>query len=337
MSQILTSWQTGELWHKSIITYFSSQNLTNSAAALREELSIGDSFDAATSKKYEGLLEKKWTGVARLQRKIVDLEASLQNKLNSATPTSLSRRNQEPTNPITCVAFHPVFLSLASGSEDATIKIWIWELRELERTTKGHTKAMLDVDFGDQRGNVYKNIRTPPRHDHSISAMQFIPSSAAGSPASRNLLVSARRDKTLRHAEWVQDVTPSFDSRWLRDASSEELKVMLQAHDHVVEDKSIKVWDARGTLIKTLVGHNNWVRGLVFHPGGRYLLSVSHGKVLKCWDLEQEGKLANCIRWAPGAIKEAPATNRENGLLGAKKGDPAPANIQCGIATGSAD
>jgi hypothetical protein len=57
-------------WHKSIITYFSSQNLTNSAAALREELNIGDSFDAATSKKYEGLLEKKWTSVARLQKKV---------------------------------------------------------------------------------------------------------------------------------------------------------------------------------------------------------------------------------------------------------------------------
>jgi len=37
---------------------------------LREELSIGDSFDAATSKKYEGLLEKKWTSVVRLQKKV---------------------------------------------------------------------------------------------------------------------------------------------------------------------------------------------------------------------------------------------------------------------------
>jgi len=44
--------------HKSIIAYLSSQNLSNSAAALREELNIGDSFDAATSKKYEGLLER---------------------------------------------------------------------------------------------------------------------------------------------------------------------------------------------------------------------------------------------------------------------------------------
>ena len=56
--------------HKSMIAYLTSINLPNSAAALREELSIGDTFDAATSKKYEGLLEKKWNSVVRLQRKV---------------------------------------------------------------------------------------------------------------------------------------------------------------------------------------------------------------------------------------------------------------------------
>ena len=39
-------------------------------AALKQELNIGEGFDAATSKKYEGLLEKKWTSVVRLQKKV---------------------------------------------------------------------------------------------------------------------------------------------------------------------------------------------------------------------------------------------------------------------------
>jgi len=47
-----------------------SIKLTSSASALREELGIGDSFDDATSKKYERLLEKKWTSVVRLQKKV---------------------------------------------------------------------------------------------------------------------------------------------------------------------------------------------------------------------------------------------------------------------------
>jgi platelet-activating factor acetylhydrolase IB subunit alpha len=380
----------------------------------------------------------------------MDLEsrnASLQSELDSATPTSLSRRNQDPTSwiprsparhtleshrgPITCVAFHPVFSSLASGSEDYTIKIWDWELGELERTVKGHTKAVLDVDFGGPRGGTllascssdltiklwdpsdeYKNIRTLPGHDHSVSAVRFIPSGAAGSPSSGNLLVSASRDKSLRiwdvstgycvktirgHAEWVRDVSPSFDGEYLLSAGNDytariwnttsgEPQATLLGHEHVIEccvfappasygylatlagqkkppasssaefiatgsrDKSIRLWDTRGTLIKTLLGHDNWVRGLVFHPGGKYLLSVADDKTLRCWDLSQEGKLVktldethghfvSCIRWAPGVVKETPTTNGVNGTPNGKKKEDLATNvsIRCVIATGSVD
>lgn len=37
---------------------------------LREELQVDSSFDDALCRKYEGLLEKKWTGIARLQKKV---------------------------------------------------------------------------------------------------------------------------------------------------------------------------------------------------------------------------------------------------------------------------
>lgn len=69
--------------HKAIIAYLSSSNLPNAAAALRDELQIGDTFDAATSKKYEGLLEKKWTSIVRLQKKV-------RTQLVSATAVSRS-------------------------------------------------------------------------------------------------------------------------------------------------------------------------------------------------------------------------------------------------------
>ncbi|KAL9636514.1 MAG: hypothetical protein Q9164_002777 [Protoblastenia rupestris] len=451
MSQLLTSRQAEEL-HKSIIAYLTSTKLTDSAAALRQELGIGDSFDDATSKKYEGLLEKKWTSVVRLQKKIMDLESrntALQSELDSATPTSMSRRNQDPTTwlprsparhtlqshraPINSVAFHPIFSSLASASEDTTLKVWDWELGELERTVKGHTKAVLDCDFGGPRGGTllascsqdltiklwdpsdeYKNIRTLPGHDHSISSVRFIPSGAAGSPASGNLLVSASRDKTLRiwdvttgycvktlrgHTDWVRSVSPSFDGRWLLsagndqvarlwDATSGDVKATFLGHEHVIEcctlapatsyphlaalaglkkppsasssgeflatgsrDKSIKLWDSRGTLIKTLIGHDNWIRGLLFHPGGKYLLSISDDKSIRCWDLSQEGKCVktiddshghfiSCIRWAPGVIKGpiAPTGAMTNGDAGKAKDDPGgKESIRCVIATGCVD
>lgn len=424
--------------------------------ALREELGVGDAFDDVTRKKYEGLLEKKWTSVIRLQKKILDLEArntTLQTEIDNATPTSLSRRNQDPTMwlpraparhtlrshrmPVTCVAFHPIFSSLASGSEDATIKIWDWELGELERTIKGHTKSVLDIDFGGPSSGTllascssdltiklwdpaddYKNIRTLPGHDHSISAVRFIPSGSPGAPLAGNLLASASRDQTIRiwdvttgyclktlrgHSDWVRDVSPSFDGLWLLsagndqvarlwDLASGESKMSFVGHDHVIEccavappstythlsvlagtkkpppltssaeyvatagrDKLIKLWTVHGSLIKTLVGHDNWVRALVFHPGGKYLLSVSDDKTIRCWDLAQEckcvkvvedahGHFVSSLRWAPSVYKASPAatngqasngTGSINGIDKAEEADTG--TIRCVIATGSVD
>ncbi|KAK2006148.1 dynein regulator [Colletotrichum eremochloae] len=442
MSQILIPRQADEL-HKAIIAYLSSINLPNVAAALREELRIGETFDAATSKRYEGLLEKKWTSSMRLQKRV--------SKTRHLTPTSLSRRTHDPANwlprsharhtleshrePITCIAFHPIFSVLASGSEDCTVKVWDWELGELEKSVKGHTKAVTDVDFGGPReatllascsndltiklwdpSDDYKNIRTFSGHDHSVSAVRFVPSGATGALGSSNLLVSASRDKTLRiwdvstgycvktlrgHADWIRDVCPSPDGRFLLSVSDNytgrlwdisvtnpKVKLTLIPHEHVVtcctfapptaylhlaklagqesllttnttefmatgsRDKTICLWDGRGNCIKTLTGHDNWVRALMFHPGGEYLLSVSDDKTLRCWDLEQGGKcikvlgdahsgFVSCLRWAPGITREV-ATQGE-GQKGIetipRKTAENPHNIQSQrvIATGSVD
>ncbi|KAL2811993.1 WD40-repeat-containing domain protein [Aspergillus granulosus] len=437
MSQILTAGQAGEL-HKSMVAYLSSIGATQSSTTLREELEIGDGFDETTRKKYEGLLEKKWTGIARLQRKILDLEArlaSLQAELDSTPSAARAKQNKNPENwlpgslstytleshrdAITCIAFHPVFTSVASGSEDCTIKIWDWELGELEQTLKGHTRAVSGLDFGGQKGQTllascsgdltikiwdpskdYANTRTLHGHDHSVSAVHFL------TPTS-NLLVSASRDaslrvwdvttgfcvKTIQANDWLRTVSPSIDGKWLVsggrdqavtvwDASTAEPKAALLGHENDIQccvfappssykymatlaghkapppadstaefiatgsrDKTIKLWESRGRLIKTLTGHDNWVRGLVFHPGGKYLISVSDDKTMRCWDLSQEARcvktvdsaherFVTCIRWAPLPNNEAAAASETNGSV-AKT--PAKPTFQCAIATGSAD
>ncbi|KAK5663018.1 hypothetical protein OQA88_6433 [Cercophora sp. LCS_1] len=454
MAQTLTSRQAEEL-HKSLIAYLNSQNLTQTAAALRAEAVLGESaFDAEQAKKYEGLLEKKWTSVVRLQKKILDLESrnlTLQAELENVTPSSLLRRNHDPANwlpiappryvleshrlPVTCVAFHPVFSTLASGSDDTTIKIWDWELGELERTIKGHTKAVLDVDFGGPCGGTllascssdltiklwdpsdeYKNIRTLPGHDHIVSAIRFIPSGAAGAPASGNLLVSASKDNTLKiwdvttgyclktihgHTDWPRAVCPSVDGRYILSTGSDksvrlwdissrdpECKLTLFGHDnsnlccdfapaaaypHLAtlaglekvppasssaefmatgsRDKQIRLWDARGNCIKVLIGHDNWVRALVFHPGGKYLVSVADDRTLRCWDLGQGGKcvqavtgvyegFVSCVKWAPSVIKDS--ADSATALGGTPKKNTngnatLSTQVQCVVATGSVD
>ena len=44
-------------------------------------------------------------------------------------------------------------------------------------------------------------------------------------------------------------------------------------------DKTIKLWEVRnGRCVLTLTGHDNWVTDLLFHPNGKFLLSVSDDK-----------------------------------------------------------
>ena len=274
---------------------------------------------------------------------------------------------------------------LASCSTDLTIKLW---------------------DPSDE----YKNIRTLPGHDHSVSAVRFIPSGAAGAPLSGNLLVSASRDNTLRiwdvttgycvktlrgHTDWVRDVAASFDGRWLLsvgndqtgrlwDASSGENKIVFLGHEHTIEcctfapaatyvhlaalagykkppsasssgeflatgsrDKTIRIWDSRGTVIKTLVGHDNWIRGLVFHPGGKFLLSVSDDYTIRCWDLTEEGRcvkviqahehFVSSVRWVPNRIKSVETPQVNGAVNGVGKEEGVKESIQCVLATASVD
>jgi platelet-activating factor acetylhydrolase IB subunit alpha len=51
-------------------------------------------------------------------------------------------------------------------------------------------------------------------------------------------------------------------------------------------DKTIRLWEAKsGKCIAILVGHDNWVTDLTYHPSGKYLLSVSDDKSMRVWDL----------------------------------------------------
>lgn len=167
-----------------MLSYLHTTGMTDAYAALAREADMTDFNTSDPKDKYVGLLEKKWTSVIRLQKKvskvaqvvelplmaqIMDLEsrnAALLAELASPTRATASTSSSAPfiprapprhtlqshRAPITRVAFHHTWTVLASASEDATVKIWDWESGDFERTVKGHTKAVADVDF-DAKGN----------------------------------------------------------------------------------------------------------------------------------------------------------------------------------------
>ncbi|PCH37737.1 dynein regulator [Wolfiporia cocos MD-104 SS10] len=290
----LSERQKDEL-HKAILEYLHTNNFTDSFNSLKSETGIDYSPDSKT--KYSGLLEKKWTSVIRLQKKIMDLEnrnAALQEEL-SLSPAKRAQMQTDwvPRAPaayvltghrgqVLKVAFHPTFNLIASASEDATVKIWDWETGEFERTLKGHTRAVNDVDF-DSKGNLlvtcssdlfikiwdcqndWANTKTFPGHEHTVSSVRFMPGDQQ--------IVSASRDRTIR------------------------------------------IFDVASThLVRTIMGHSDWVRCVVPSDDGRLLVSCSNDQTARMSDpLNGETKMefrghehtVEVVAWAPIAAYAA--------------------------------
>ncbi|THH27427.1 hypothetical protein EUX98_g6761 [Antrodiella citrinella] len=388
---LLSDRQKEEL-HKSVLEYLHANNFTDAFNALKSDTGLDYAPDAKS--KYAGLLEKKWTSVIRLQKKIMDLEnrnAVLQEEISlSPAKRAALQTDWVPRAPaayalkghrgqVLKVAFHPTFNLLASASEDSTIKIWDWETGEFERTLKGHTRPVNDVDF-DSKGNLlvscssdlfikiwdaqneWKNTKTFPGHEHTVSSVRFLPGDQH--------IVSASRDRTIRvfdigtthlvrtisgHSDWVRCVTPSEDGKLIASCSNDqtarvndplsgELKVELRGHEHTIEvvvfapvsaysairelagipntdrskrqgqyvatgsrDKTIKIWDTQsGQMLRSLTGHDNWVRAIVFHPTGKFLLSASDDYTIRVWELatgrcvktvQAHGHFVTCLAW----------------------------------------
>ncbi|OBZ72187.1 Nuclear distribution protein PAC1-1 [Grifola frondosa] len=229
---------------------------------------------------------------------------------------------------------------LVSCSSDLTIKLWDtqqWDNPGYSgKTLHGHEHTVSTVRFlpgddfivsasRDKTIRVWEVattfcIRTITGHDNWVRMV--VPSSDG------LLLASCSNDNTGR----------------IWDTKSGATKVELRGHEHNVEivafapiisyaaireltgtasnsnvpgayvvtgsrDKLIKLWDAHsGQELKSFAGHNDWIRGLVFHPSGKYLVSASDDKTMRVWELstgrcirtiDAHTHFVTCLAWGP--------------------------------------
>ncbi|CAD5948055.1 serine/threonine-protein kinase [Planktothrix agardhii] len=162
------------------------------------------------------------------------------------------------SNYVESVAFSPDGRTLASGSDDNTIKLWDVQNRRQIATFTGHSSPVLSVAFSpDGRTLASGSYKTIKLWD-----------------------VQNRREvATLTgHSDYVWSVAFSPDGRTLASGSW---------------DKTIKLWDvSRKRLIATLTRHSGWVRSVAFRPDGWMLASGSFDNTIKLWDVQNRQEIA---------------------------------------------
>jgi WD40 repeat protein/uncharacterized caspase-like protein len=153
---------------------------------------------------------------------------------------------------ITSVALSADGHTLASGSDDQTIKLWeVATGREL-RTLSGHLKSVTSLAFSTD--------------GHTL---------ASGSLDQRIKLWEVGTGRELRtlsgHSHWVNAVVFSADGKTLASGSG---------------DNTIKLWEvATGRELRTLGGHSKSVHSVVFSADGKTLASGSGDKTIKLWEV----------------------------------------------------
>ena len=80
---------------------------------------------------------------------------------------------------------------------------------------------------------------------------------------------------------------------------------------------------AESVIICPQAGHDNWVRALVFHPTGKFLLSASDDYTIRVWELatgrcvktvQAHGHFVTCLAWGRQAPSQSGDAAKTNGV-----------------------
>lgn len=267
-SQILTERQQQEL-NKAIVQYLETAlDDDDTVTRVSQLLQVTPSDDVIPN-----YLEKKWSSVLRLQKKIIDLETEVGN-LRSVLDTQSSPQNTVISKDkinwlplaaaksfraqqlVQCCAIHPVFPIVAAGCVDGSVVVW----------NLG----------GDDTSLPEKLLRT---HTRSINKVTWSPTAISIGDTPEYLLATCSLDLSIK--------IYGNNYRHIRTLTGHEHTISAVCFStinpgilySVSRDKAVKVWDLEtGYCTRSFVGHSEWARDIDVcgGPSGDFVLTASN-------------------------------------------------------------
>lgn len=223
---------------------------------------------------------------------------------------------------INSIAISPDGKVLASGSKDATVKLWSLPAGKLLRVLTDQFNEVTAVAFTPDSkvvgawslGETCKFWSVPEgeflqrlnSQRDSVGGMAITPDCQMLAVASRDNVVKlwrladGKQVRTLQgHEDWVNDVAIAPDGQLLASAS---------------RDKTVRLWSLPdGKQLRTLLGHEDRVIALALALDGKLLASGSRDETVKLWSLP-EGKCLATLRGHDNSVT-ALATTVDGKLL----------------------
>lgn len=231
-------------------------------------------------------------------------------------------------NIVYSIGFDPTGRTLASVSQDSTLKLWDVTSGKLLHTLEGHENTVHSMAF-DPTGRTLasagqdnmlklwdvssgKLFHTLKGHENTVHNLAFDPTGRT--------LASGGQDSTLK----------------LWDVASRKLLHTLEGHENTVhsiafdptgrtvasagQDNTLKLWDvSTGKLLRVFKGHENVILSVAFGPTGRTLVSGSKDQTIRLWEITN-GKLLRILEGHISGV-DAIAFSMDGRLFVSKSGD----------------